>query len=200
VADVLSYMRSRVRRRFDLFSAGERAFNRSRNVIQPANTRRHICPICNVAYQSATELQMHYNGHREDLRRPPIVLPPPPIRASRFDTLINETFVATPTSINLLNTLLGVMAQPAPMEPVIVRPTTEQINAGTVIEVVDAEDDVCAICQDLMEPGSEALSFRVCDHRFHTGCIDTWFLRSVQCPTCRHDVRDLPVPPVPTSQ
>jgi hypothetical protein len=143
---------------------------------------------------------MHFNGHRDDLRRTPIVLPPPPIRTSRFDTLVNETFVATPTSINLLNTLLGVMAQPAAMEPVIVRPTTEQINAGTVIEVVDAEDDVCAICQDLMEPGSEARSFRVCDHRFHTGCIDTWFLRSVQCPTCRHDVRDLSGATVPTPQ
>jgi hypothetical protein len=29
-----------------------------------------------------------------------------------------------------------------------------------------------------------------CQHVYHRGCIDTWFERSVFCPSCRHDVRD----------
>jgi len=75
-------------------------------------------------------------------------------------------------------------------EPVIVRPTAEDIDIGTSIELIIAEDISCAICQDVIQPGSEARVIRACDHRFHIGCIDTWFLRSVNCPTCRHDVRE----------
>jgi hypothetical protein len=55
---------------------------------------------------------------------------------------------------------------------------------------VDAEDDICAICQDPMEPGSNACSLNACDHRFHPGCINTWFQRDVHCPVCRHDIRE----------
>lgn len=76
------------------------------------------------------------------------------------------------------------------MEPVPVRPTAAQIAEGTVIETVDAEEEVCAICQDEMPAGSEARALRACDHRFHVGCIDTWFQRDVRCPVCRHDIRE----------
>lgn len=75
-------------------------------------------------------------------------------------------------------------------EPVVVRPTAEHIDMGTSIEIINTEDVSCAICQDVIQPGSEARVIRACDHRFHIGCIDTWFLRSVNCPTCRHDVRE----------
>jgi hypothetical protein len=80
------------------------------------------------------------------------------------------------------------------MEPVIVRPTAAEIDAGTTIEILDAEEEVCAICQDTMEAGSQARNINACDHRFHVTCIDTWFQRNVRCPVCRYDVR-VPVPP-----
>jgi hypothetical protein len=73
---------------------------------------------------------------------------------------------------------------------VIVRPTLAQIDANTTIEIVDAEEDICAICQDGMAVGSEARNLDACDHRFHVGCIDTWFQGNVHCPVCRHDVRE----------
>jgi Ring finger domain len=76
------------------------------------------------------------------------------------------------------------------MEPVIVRPSAAQVEAGTSIEIVDAEEDVCAVCQDRLLVGSQARSINACDHRFHTGCIDTWFQQNVHCPVCRHDIRD----------
>lgn len=98
-------------------------------------------------------------------------------------------------SINtaLLSALFGMPTIPVSnvMESVVVAPTQEQIAAGTQVEIVDSEQDICTICQDRMPLGSEATSIRLCDHRFHTECINTWFQRSVSCPTCRHDIRDL---------
>jgi hypothetical protein len=173
VSDVLSYMRSRVQRRFDLFSSAQRSFNRAQNTTQVVQPRVW--------------------GGRQPLPAAFVPATPPPIqRVSRFDTL-NQTTYLGPNTIDLLNTLLTGMPPPfipQNLEPVVVRPTDAQIDAGTAIEIVDAEDEVCAICQDTMAPGSEARSLNACDHRFHTACIDTWFQRSVQCPTCRHDVRE----------
>lgn len=76
------------------------------------------------------------------------------------------------------------------MEPVVVRPTAEQIEAGSALEIVDAEEEMCAICQDQMPAGSHARCLTACDHRFHMGCIDTWLARNVHCPVCRHDIRE----------
>jgi hypothetical protein len=76
------------------------------------------------------------------------------------------------------------------MEPVVVRPTAEQIDAGSALEIVDSEEEMCAICQDVMPAGSQARCLTACDHRFHVGCIDTWLARNVHCPVCRHDIRE----------
>jgi hypothetical protein len=94
----------------------------------------------------------------------------------------------------VLQELLGLNPPANFMEPVVVRPTAAQIEAGTAMEIVDAQEEMCTICQDSMPAGSQARCLNVCDHRFHPGCIDTWFQRDVRCPTCRHDVRD----PAPT--
>jgi hypothetical protein len=76
------------------------------------------------------------------------------------------------------------------MEPVVVRPTAEQIATATTIETVVGEEEMCAICQDSIASGTEARSINACDHTFHTGCIDTWFTTNVRCPVCRHDIRE----------
>jgi len=98
-------------------------------------------------------------------------------------------------SIQLLRHFQPIPYPPADLnmnalEPVVVRPTAEQIETGTAIEVMASEEDVCAICQDEMPLGSEVRAIRACDHRFHIGCIDTWFQRDVRCPSCRHDIRE----------
>lgn len=78
------------------------------------------------------------------------------------------------------------------MDPVVVRPTRDQIAAATDVIVLDeALETNCAICQDRMEAQNPTRKIRACGHSFHTECIDTWFERSVSCPVCRHDIREL---------
>ena len=160
-APLVSYVQRQMQQRFDLFSAGRRSFAPTTTVVSTPPLRAQ---------------------------------PPPPVQRIRMDELNYLANLISPMNdIQLINNAVmnTFMQQPAQimMEPVVVRPTRAQIEAGTSIEIIDAEEDVCAICQDTMPSGSEARALR-CDHRFHPGCIDTWFQRSVACPTCRHDIRE----------
>jgi len=77
-------------------------------------------------------------------------------------------------------------------QPVPVVPSPEVINRATsIIAFNDTMDSVesCAICQENYEEGEEVRKINHCTHYFHKTCIDSWFLTSVRCPVCRHDVR-----------
>ena len=82
-------------------------------------------------------------------------------------------------------------------EPIVVRPTAAQITSATE-EVTDeaVTSTNCAICQDSLSPVHIRLTH--CGHTFHNQCIAEWFTRSVHCPNCRHDVREVDHP-APTS-
>ena len=76
-------------------------------------------------------------------------------------------------------------------QPVVVRPTPEQIDSHTVLSrSYQQQDDNCAICQDPIEMGQMMRIISHCAHRFHQECVDTWFQSHVTCPTCRHDIRE----------
>ena len=76
------------------------------------------------------------------------------------------------------------------LQPILVRPTPEQIAANTTLgHLVSDTENTCAICQDILQGDQEARKLNVCGHWFHKNCIDTWFFRNVYCPVCRHDVR-----------
>jgi hypothetical protein len=76
-------------------------------------------------------------------------------------------------------------------QPVVVRPTPEQINSHTILSrSFQVQDDNCAICQDPIEIDQMMRIISHCTHRFHQTCIDTWFQSHVTCPTCRHDIRE----------
>ncbi len=78
-------------------------------------------------------------------------------------------------------------------QTVTVRPSEQQVNRATTTEVVSALiEDNCAICQDAMERGAHIRKINHCGHIFHKECIDAWFDRNVHCPTCRHDIREVP--------
>jgi hypothetical protein len=181
--ELVRYVQNQVRREFDLFSSGRTAFT-----YQVPQTP--IPPQPRVMETPVRPVNIRY---RETVR------PPPDITriATNLLAAFEPGYEIHGNTINMdtLNTIFGNtfgvrIPQQNLMEPVIVRPTAAQIAAGTQLEIVDSNDENCAICQDRMEAGSEARAIRACDHRFHTECIDTWFERSVACPTCRHDVRD----------
>jgi hypothetical protein len=81
-------------------------------------------------------------------------------------------------------------------QPVIVRPSAAVIASAS--ERLSGNDiapgTVCAICQDTIVPTATVRRLRACQHSYHVGCIDQWFERSVFCPTCRHDVREMADP------
>lgn len=200
VSDLMNYIQYQMRMRFDLFSAARRAYQPAAHGWAP---QQHAWPPAGPqpAVGAATAGR-HY--------MPPMAPVPPRPTVDEL-TVTMETLGGglgglgallglggggdAGAAATLLNQLfVAPIGRPTPiMEPVVVRPTAAQIDAGTTVEIVDAEEEVCAICQDTMEAGSEARNINACDHRFHITCIDTWFQRNVRCPVCRHDVREPPV-------
>jgi hypothetical protein len=80
-------------------------------------------------------------------------------------------------------------------DPVVVRPTAQQITAATSVAGI-LNDDNCAICQEIMDGPVTRINH--CSHMFHPNCISEWFTRSVFCPNCRHDIRETGAPEVHT--
>ncbi|KAJ4825853.1 hypothetical protein Tsubulata_023368 [Turnera subulata] len=56
-------------------------------------------------------------------------------------------------------------------------------------------DPYCAVCLEEVRDGEKVRKLPKCNHCFHVGCIDAWFLaRHSTCPLCRHQVFILPPP------
>jgi len=111
--------------------------------------------------------------------------------------IVNNSQAQNQNTLTLLSALLGLrypVQQTFPAEflnPVIVRPTQEQIDAATTLTTLDNNStENCAICQDNIAAQSEQREITHCHHAFHRGCIDTWFEQNVHCPVCRHDIRE----------
>lgn len=76
------------------------------------------------------------------------------------------------------------------LEDVPIIPTDEQLrNNTTVVTLTEDKSDNCAICQDPLLKDQQTRTINHCNHMFHQTCIDTWFQRNIQCPNCRHDIR-----------
>ena len=173
VPQVLSYIQAQTRRRFNLFSYGREQFLAT----APPAVQRVVVP-------------------------PPVA---PPVAPPTFFTMeetpmpfeYNDIFRLTnqPDRMNMNLAILATLLQGIPrrqpdtfMEPVIVRPTAEQIATTTTLNTAVA-DGTCAVCQDEFSGASERRTLNFCHHTFHRGCIDTWFQTNVHCPVCRHDIR-----------
>jgi len=110
------------------------------------------------------------------------------------------------TNNSLINTLLGGLfadiMNPSLMtgaglqsfldQRVPVFPTNQEItNASATFRATRVLEDICAICQDDITTNQNVRRLIYCNHYFHQDCIDTWFQGNVQCPTCRHDIREV---------
>lgn len=169
VPQVLSYIQAQTRRRFNLFSYGREQFLAT---APPAVQRVTVPPVSPAP--------------------PPFFTTMEPLNYDDLFTITNQSDRMPNMNLAILATLLqGIPRQHANntfMEPVIVRPTTEQIAATTTLTTAVA-DGTCAICQDEFSGASERRTLNFCHHTFHRGCIDTWFQTNVHCPVCRHDIR-----------
>lgn len=88
------------------------------------------------------------------------------------------------------------------LDPVIVRPTSQQIDTATSLSMYTktseeesegegiSDDELCTICQDEYVDGQAVRKINHCLHSFHKSCIDEWFEQNVHCPICRYDIRD----------
>ena len=166
--DVFGYARTQMQRHFDLFSAARAAYRPILPRVVPEPIRVAPNPIDII---NATDLL--------NALRPPTG---------------NFTNMMPGIPMNVQDLLLAMMgpppAQNAFEDPVVVRPTAEQIARATTLESMLADDGVCAICQDTIAAMTEARTINACNHQFHKNCIDTWFQQNVRCPVCRHDIRE----------
>jgi len=168
VTDVINYIRNQVRSHTDLFT------NARRN---HTNTRTRGLQSVNRVVPSS----LHPSVEPEQIR----------LVFNMNDTVPNN-------EQELFTSLLSYVLRSPPAtnftDPVIVRPTQAQINAGTTIVTLTNTNtiDMCAICQDSLSlEATRVRKINHCNHMFHDNCISTWLSTNVHCPTCRYDIRTL---------
>lgn len=130
------------------------------------------------------------------------------IIASNISLLANIANLFNPTGVTNATATIRIPFTSF-MEPIPIIPTAQQIqNATSIRTITESVGDTCAICQENIVINDNVRKINICNHSFHTGCIDTWFQRNVRCPVCRHDIRETnpqpsssaPAPPVASQQ
>ena len=187
---VLTYVRRQIRERFDLFSQGERQWRASLPVSSAAAA---------TGAATAAAASGGFAAHRRAFSRTMATPSPSTPINSTLPTTTNGVSNATSTDILTTRLLLTLMSIPTGgplggdtsfLQPVVVRPTAEEIATNTIVGHIASDEPVsCAICQDTLTPEQEGRKLLGCGHWFHRNCIDTWLTRNVRCPNCRHDVR-----------
>lgn len=90
-------------------------------------------------------------------------------------------------SVGAAATLLSLNIPTNFMDPVVVRPTAQQITSATETVSQPLTGTTCPICQDALT--TDATRITHCNHTYHRSCLHSWFTMSVRCPVCRYDIR-----------
>jgi len=211
VQDVLSYIQEQAKSRFNLFDYGARQYAQAQtgnviiqpqaSLIQPSATPSHTQSSCTCSVCRAAAVMP---PPRTTLRTtaPPQLIPQQRVqqRSSYSPLDIRYTFEEPISDLetSAASALLSLFSMPMgqtlfnSMENVIVRPTQDQItNATSILTIGDISDSTCTVCQEPIDADVPVRRINLCQHQFHKTCIDRWFERSVFCPMCRQDIREL---------
>ena len=196
VGDVLLYLQTNARNRFDLFSYGQR--NYLQTIAPPAPPPTRIRPV-DLSGGFAPPRATTTTPLRTSPQRLFSSLFADEPQVSATVEMVTEDLGDVPSLnlMNLMNILGGlppIRASTRPlnssfMEPVPVRPTGQQISDATS-QVNLREPEQCAICLAQIETSQAATKINYCRHTFHPDCFDGWFRNNVTCPVCRHDIRE----------
>jgi hypothetical protein len=95
---------------------------------------------------------------------------------------------------NTFNTTRNIPFNNIFSEPVIVRPTNEQINLATRTfnyNTMDLSNNIrCPISLEEFQENDCVCEIKHCRHLFKKQSIMDWFQRNVRCPVCRYDIRN----------
>lgn len=197
VGDVLNYVIGVAQRNPYTIAQEEYDRNHPRvpNVTQPAISEAinsAVSGSIGVSVARAPAPDIEFNRMIYGVSDPPILEQPVlfPVRPNRTASVRR----AADPIMSFIGDLLGGSSgglQSFLDQPVVIRPTSDQIESNTIlIRSFQTQDDNCAICQDPIEIDQMMRIINHCTHRFHQHCIDTWFQSHVTCPTCRHDIRE----------
>lgn len=191
VRGILHYIQTQTRNRFDLFSLGHREYQ-SRT--PPAPTTAPSVRLNATLNDVSGNVPMV----NSNLLQPPRVAPFTNLQyifnlhdVEEEESALTSQLLATLLRLPMNPIIRGGAGMDAFLQPVVVRPTVEQIEANTTVgNLVSDTEHSCAICQDTLQPDQEGRKLNACGHWFHKHCIDTWLEGNVHCPVCRHDIRD----------
>jgi len=206
VHDVLGYITQSTRNRFDLFSFGQRNYIQTSLPPQPVvNPSPRMMQRTDLSGNDVPFHQPRPANTYADVARgfgagasgSGSVGYPISASVELYTEDFDMTSMRFMNLVNLLNGLdinrpLGLAPRTvggAPMEDVVVNVTSEQIEAAST-RAFPETDTNCSICQDAIVPTEMGRKLNHCGHSFHIRCIDTWFSRNVNCPICRHDIRE----------
>jgi hypothetical protein len=148
-----------------------------------------------IQTQMAAQFNTFTLGRNQYYRQPQHTVDITPIFTTDISNLLNlrNQTPQDAAMVNLLQNLLNIPQEPNQfLNPVVVRPTREQIDRSTSLRVSTAtEANQCAICQEAYVDGQGIRRITRCTHEFHLNCIEPWFQRNVHCPVCRHDIRQV---------
>lgn len=125
---------------------------------------------------------------------PPSPSPPLPPRSNQRMRLLDFIFNLVPTNTN------NEENTPPPLSI-----TPQQLNNNTTLELFNATTSarrnitMCSICYDEFENNPIVRTLNHCEHSFHYTCFDRWISNNTNCPVCRSNIINEPLPPPTTT-